>query len=345
MKKCDANKNAIQSESKVKKNPPPLFIVASERSGTNLLRKRITDNQEIYFSGTPAHFFKHLYYTQPYYGKLDNDSVFKQVIDDAIDLCTRHFSPWDVHFQTDQIFEEYDSTYDERNIFFLAHLMMTKYAKERGYESYICKDNNLFDFLYQIIFFLGESRFIYLYRDPRDVVLSESKRIYRHNIIQLAKRWSSEQRRCFQLYSHVFRERTFFLSYEQFIQNEEEVIENILRFLSVKRTQGKKRLDLKSDIPEWKNLEKETIPDNQKKYRTEFTEAQNAIIEKICMEEMTLLGYEPEFEKQFKLRHYYYYAYKARIVDKLLRLGIIKEKEVTNSYKDRMEFIETFKHV
>lgn len=34
----------------------PVFIIASERSGTNLLRKRLTESQSVYLGPSPAHF-------------------------------------------------------------------------------------------------------------------------------------------------------------------------------------------------------------------------------------------------------------------------------------------------
>ena len=71
----------------------PIYIVASERSGTNLLRKLITNHQNVYYGGSPAHFLKHLFYKEPYYGALSVDENFLKLINDALSLTQYHFSP------------------------------------------------------------------------------------------------------------------------------------------------------------------------------------------------------------------------------------------------------------
>ena len=67
----------------------PVFLLGSERSGTNLLRKRLTESQDIYFGPAPAHFLKHLYYRQYYYGELSKDINFLKMI------CL-HCSPYNI---------------------------------------------------------------------------------------------------------------------------------------------------------------------------------------------------------------------------------------------------------
>lgn len=274
----------------------PLFIVASERSGTNLLRKRITEKQDVYFGVEPAHFLKHLYHHQPYYGSFSVDQNFLQVIRDAVKLCNLHFAPWDIEFVPKEILREYDTHYSFRNIFGLMDYMMKSYARSKGYKTYICKDNFLFEYLYQIKAFLKPVKFIYLYRDPRDVMLSQTKRRLRdRSIINNARIWGSEQIKCFQLFQDYFQKDTFTLSYEEFIKNEEKKLEEIFSFLGIEPTQDERPYEVVDEVHEWKNLNKPTLKDNYNKYKRELSKKQIKLIEAICHQEMDLLGYENEY--------------------------------------------------
>jgi len=125
----------------------PVFIISSERSGSNLLRKRITDNQKYYLGPSPAHFLKHLYYQQPYYGDLSIDENFKKFISDALDLCLIHFSPWKIDWTPEILLIAYGE--HPRDAVYLMHFMMNRYAKEQGFQGYICKDNHLFEMAWE----------------------------------------------------------------------------------------------------------------------------------------------------------------------------------------------------
>src|SRR5699024_9018031 len=56
----------------------PIFLLASERSGTNLLRRRLTEAQSNVYGAAPLHLLKHLYFAEPYYGDLSDDANFRR---------------------------------------------------------------------------------------------------------------------------------------------------------------------------------------------------------------------------------------------------------------------------
>jgi hypothetical protein len=72
-----------------------VFILATERSGTNLLRRRLSEAQSLVIGPAPLHLLKHLYYAEPYYGDLNYDPVFAEFVDDGLALAYEHFSAWD----------------------------------------------------------------------------------------------------------------------------------------------------------------------------------------------------------------------------------------------------------
>jgi hypothetical protein len=325
---------------------PPIFLVGSDRSGTTLLRKRLNERQNVYFSPTPTHFFHHLYYSTPFYGALEDDTNFMELISAAIDLCIIHFSPWDIDFDKRQVLQQYDEQFETRTLFLLTHLMMVEYAHKKGYTSYLCKDHHAYNYLYQILHFFPGARFIYLHRDPRDVILSETKRPSQTPALaSLAHKWKREQLACFQLLAYPFKERTYTLSYETFITREEDMIDELITFMGVSKKDKDAHLDYNTGIQEWKNVNKETMTDNFGKYREGFSPGKNAIIEHICKDEMALLGYDREYLSDYNRWH----AYAARIATLTNRLlGKIKpttvEKRQSESYDRRMDFLRQFKH-
>src|SRR5690349_3847480 len=104
----------------------PLFLIASERSGTNLLRKRLTASQSYYFGPSPAHFLKHLYYREPFYGNLAEDARFQSLVEDALALCFVHFSPWDIELDAAGVVADYGDR--KRDAVHLSDYLMTRYA-------------------------------------------------------------------------------------------------------------------------------------------------------------------------------------------------------------------------
>lgn len=280
---------------------PPVYLLASERSGTNLLRKRLTENQKVFFGGSPAHFLASLYYREPYYGDLADDANFRELIRDALDLCYVHFSPWDIEFTVDGVLAGFAASSMRRCSVLLAHFLMQEYAEARGYEAYFCKDNNLYEFVDALMRDIPGVKFIYLHRDPRDFALSQlSRPRVLQDIFRIARLWEYEQNKCIRHLVTLPPDRIHRVSYEHLIAEEETVIAEVCAFLGA--TQDKRAAvvkdNLKVELHEWKNIDKPTIKDNAGKFREKMTPRQLAIVESLCWQPMRYLGYEPEHLNQ-----------------------------------------------
>jgi len=276
----------------------PVFIIASERSGTNLIRRRLSESQNIYYGPSPVHILKHLFYRVPCYGDLQNDLHFENLIKDCLGLAYQHFSPWDEIIEPKEVIQRYNQFLISfnRTIVGIMHVMYSIYAERKGYSSYICKDNNLFDYLYPITLTIPNAKFIFLYRDPRDFVLSQLKReLQIKNIAYLATLWRQEQIKIIQgINFDEIKRNSYSISYESFIQNEELKLDEIYQFLKIKRVAKKKSLysNEKTEISEWRNLNKETIKDNYEKFLNELSSKEISLIESIVKSEMKALSYK-----------------------------------------------------
>jgi len=275
----------------------PVFIVASERSGTNLIRRRISEYQGVYYGPSPIHILKHFFYHMSFYKNLNDDDNFEQLVIDCQGLAYHHFSPWDEVIESREIFDRYSQFVPSRrrSIVGVMHVMYSICAERKGYKSYVCKDNNLFDYLYPIALTIPAAKFIFLYRDPRDSILSQLKRpLQIKNIPYLATTWKQEQIKVIQGFSfEEIKERVYTISYEEFIENEKHKLDEIFQFLNVERTSFKNNLFVneKTEIKEWSNLDKDTIKNNSGKYLDELSSASISMIESITKTEMRALSY------------------------------------------------------
>lgn len=278
----------------------PIFIIASERSGTNLIRKRISDNQKHYLGPSPAHLLKNLYYQQPYYGDLSLDENFKKFISDALDLCLVHFSPWKMDWTPESVLRSFGEK--PREAIYLMHHMMNSYAREQGYEGYICKDNFLYEFAIDISTKIPGAKFIYLYRDPRDFVLSQIKRPGAiKSVARYANLWAYEQTKAIAVSDQLrLKEKCFFVSYEGFISEEDKTVKEILDFLGLDQVKGKGYQDnMQERVHEWANLSKETKRNNYGKFFKELSKEKIKLVESICGRQMSYLNYQIFFASNY----------------------------------------------
>ncbi|MFL1455735.1 sulfotransferase family protein [Marinobacter sp. GN3S48] len=322
---------------------PPVFLLASERSGTNLLRRRLTEYQKEYFGPAPLHLLKHLYWAEPYYGDLACEGNFREFIRDALGLAYHHFSPWDEEISVDQVQSEYDSIFQgQRSSVGVMHVIYSIYAWRKGYSSYFCKDNNIFDFVSDIKLLIPESKFVYLYRDPRDVVVSQMKRPLQNKSVSfLADLWRNEQVRCIRHAKFLESSNdVMMISYEDLIQDELLHVKRLCDFLNVEKLETKENFSVNENIQiqEWENLNKPTIKGNSGKFLESLSRSKLKKIEGICWHQMVWLGYQPVSSRRE------YVSYKKLKIDVFFGIVIkiltsrLKKSGTTEEQMDRAKY-------
>ncbi len=276
----------------------PVFLLASERSGTNLLRRRISAFQRDLCGPPPIHILKILYDVAPYYGDLSADDAFRALVGDGLRLCYEHFSPWDVRFEVRQIEQaHWDLFGKRRSVVALMHTLYTCYARAKGCGSYLCKDNNLFDYGPQILWDIPDAGFIYLYRDPRDCVASQLARPRQtSSSVRLAELWRDEQITSIAFVSQGKAGKLLRVSYEALVSDEERTLNRICEHFGLRsrETGSMPNAEEQTHVHEWKNLDRQTIRDNFGKYRTSLTERQVRTVEGIAWHQLKWLEYRPE---------------------------------------------------
>jgi len=70
----------------------PIFIIGTERSGTNLLRPILNSHFHIAIPH-PPHIMKNFYKLEPLYTDLNKDAQFKRLIKDVVAMVELHPYP------------------------------------------------------------------------------------------------------------------------------------------------------------------------------------------------------------------------------------------------------------
>jgi hypothetical protein len=206
------------------------------------------------------------------------------------------------------------------------------YSKAKGSDTYFCKDLWLFDFAHQIKSFIPDAKFIHLFRDPRDYILSQRRRPFgEQSVIKLAKRWLSECNASIRItHSPGFDKHTYTLSYENLVKNEEFHISEILKKFNIEKELNNSERTI-YQFHEWKNLHKRTNTHNYNKYKTGLSIHQIKAIECICWNTMIFLGYKTEFKTRPDIKTLY--AFYETLISRL----VTDFKKTYNRYRLRNE--------
>jgi hypothetical protein len=107
-------------------------------------------------------------------------------------------------------------------------------AEVKGAKTWCCKSLANINYVSQIEAYFGEPRYIYLYRDGRDVALSFQKAIVgEKHIYSIAKEWRATQELALMIEREIDPSRFLRVSYENLTGNPLRTAESICNFLGV----------------------------------------------------------------------------------------------------------------
>ncbi|MCA9385420.1 sulfotransferase [Candidatus Dojkabacteria bacterium] len=257
-----------------------IFLLSSERSGSNLLRTFFDKTNEIDGPYAPQLLKSFL----PYITTADilsSPEKRKRIIHYSLSLITNHPNRW----KYIPPIEKFQKFIDESNWEYLDlfDAIYSDHAKHEGKIGYFIKENNVFDFAGAIEQHLDTTFFIHLVRDPRDVYLSFSKvpggpkHPYLGGI-----HWKDEQERILSLKSRNQIKKLHTVRYEDLIGDTENVLRECFKFTEIpfnSEILSQKREIDKSDSPFLKNISKGIMKHNTNKYKEELTKDEVHIVE------------------------------------------------------------------
>ncbi|KQM72805.1 hypothetical protein ASE74_22250 [Pedobacter sp. Leaf216] len=275
--------------------PDGIQIIGTQRSGSNLLRV-ILDQSEQIASPHPPHILVTFVPLLGLYGFLTEEK-YKLLIADVVSYVKANPVPWDgVELSETWIFEN-STTY---SLFEINRLIYETAAIAKNARYWCCKSMANVHYAANLEQHNPNLKYIYLYRDGRDVALSFKKAIVgEKHIYQLAKQWFTDQNACIELSRKITKDWFFSLNYEELIANPSKVIQELCRFLAIDYSErmldfhhSKESKATASAGEMWENLAKPIIKDNTGKYRKELRAEEIDIFESINHQTLTDLGYK-----------------------------------------------------
>lgn len=305
----------------------PVFIMSSERSGSNLVRKMLGAHPEI-VDPPPPHMWMHLSSHLPFYGPLSEDANLDKLIEDAIEMTQVENShlEWPHRFEPEDVRQRLRG----RTLSSVIGALYEAFADREGGDVWVCKENNLFEHAFRIRATFPEARFIYLARDGRDVACSMKKvPTHDHHVYPIAHEWRDEQLTCLSVYQDLVQEDAVtLLRYEELIEEPEAELQRLSSFIEVDyhprmlhfheadRTQTEAR---KTDY--WENLDKPVMSDNKAKFFDQMSTTEREVFEAVAGDVLELLGYPIHFEgtdKQLPLASRAWYRLSNQVADRFL---------------------------
>lgn len=273
-----------------------IFMVGEQRSGSNLLRLILNESSNI-AAPHPPHILQRMMPLVSIYGDLSSNKAFNKLIDDVCQLVELNPVPWDkVKLNRKEVLKKCS----ERSLIAVYGAVMDLYAEAHGANSWMCKSMQNIHWADDINLYFDNPKYIYLYRDPRDVTLSFTKAVIgeKHPYF-IAKQWNELQELCIEQMNKLSTESFFPISYENLLADPEKIVKELCQFLDIEFSQNMLNFHTSKEAERsakssslWENLSQPIKSNNSKKFMNELTTEEIKIIESISGNVMDTLGYE-----------------------------------------------------
>lgn len=273
----------------------PIFIIGTERSGSNLLRLLLNSHTNIAIPH-PPHLMRDFHRFEVGHGDLEINNHFSDLVDDCIEFVNAHFAPWPYIIEKENLiqFIENKSLY---GIYVAIYEQYRDYKKKKRWG---CKSTFMWQEIETILRHHANPKFIHLIRDPRDVAVSAKKSIFsKGHPYNLALLWNLEQKNIEEYKKFVLNDKNYLLvKYEDLTLNSRETLMKIMNFLDeeVEHQQfeffkTEEASSLANQSESWKNVQSPIVTDSVGKYKNALSLKEQYYLEAICGELMKKYHY------------------------------------------------------
>lgn len=278
-------------------NSHPIFIVGTERSGSNLLRLILNTHSNITVPH-PPHIMHFMGSLEGRYGDLNEQDNFYRLVADVLGLIDIHIYPWDVKLDIDQLISQAPS----RDLFGVFVTVYNAYLKASNKKRWACKSTFMVEHADAIFRLFPHAKLLWLVRDPRDVAVSSMHSVFNpFHPYHTARLWHEQQQKGLALANGPYAENVLQLHYEYLIAQPEVTVKKICAFidepfestmLAFAETPEAKLSGTLSES--WKNTAKPIMSNNAGKYKKRLSSIQIKTVERAAGKTMVNLGYTPD---------------------------------------------------
>ncbi len=273
----------------------PIFMIGTQRSGSNLLRLMLNQLPEI-AAPHPPHILQRIMPLVPSYGDLSDDHNFSQLVDDVCRLVELNPVLWEgVVLDRKDIARRCG----ERSVPAIHGAVYDVCAEAKGALTWCCKSLANINYTAELESYFRTPKYIYLYRDGRDVAVSFSKAVVgEKHFYHIAREWAATQEQALAFREKVGPERFISVSYEELTAYPERTARLLCAFLGVTfresmldyyKTEGAKQAATSSEL--WKNVASPVMKNNSRKFLNEANKRDIGIFESVAGRVLDALGY------------------------------------------------------
>jgi len=272
----------------------PVFIVGTERSGSNLLRLLLNELPDLAIPH-PPHLMRDLSKLAHKYGDLQQDVNFRRLVGDAVRLVELHFAPWPVRLDVDQVVRE-SPTCDLYSVYAAIY---ERFRLHSGTARWGCKSTFMIHHVRDVLDHHARPQFIHLVRDVRDVAVSARKSVFNHyHPYFVAKLWTREQELAITWSQRLPADTWLTLRYEDLIHDPPHAMRQVCDFLRSRYSadlltffEKPAARELSQWSRSWENVSRPVLQNNSGKFRSELSPLDIRIIESVARQAMEQFGY------------------------------------------------------
>lgn len=276
--------------------PAPVYLLSSERSGSNLLRSMLNTHTSI----SAPHPFETAYPRDLDSPEDLSDRKRVKFVRDILINKAFSFHPLTVELDIDRIADSVNQV-AEPQVETVQEAMYEECCAVQDTSYWVTKYPALWDLLPGAFDYFDTLRVIYLVRDPRDVVLS-----FKHSNIELyhpyfsAQRWNQEQRRGIELLENY--DAIHLVRYRDLLDDPEGVVSDVCDFLGTDfepemlyfyETEDAKAASDSSALLE--NLAMPIQRDNYDKFHEQLPDEEVKLTEKLVGDRLEYFGFDPVY--------------------------------------------------
>lgn len=277
----------------------PIFIVGTERSGSNLLRLLLNAHSKIAIPH-PPHLMRDLAPIWDLYGDVGDSGNFDRVLSDVLRLLSYHFSPWPVQLGIKTLRE----AVEERSLYGVYAALYELYLHHTKKARWGCKSTFMCYHIEEILKHHAEPRFIHLVRDPRDVAVSAEKSIFSHyHPYKTSKLWVEQQSEIEKFEDLGSSGKMIRIHYEELTSHTEDCLRLIMTFLDeefepsqLMACEGGEARRLASLSESWANCARPVSSSSVGQFRSHLSKKERHWVESAAGKLMSKYGYLPEHD-------------------------------------------------
>lgn len=273
-----------------------ILMIGTQRSGSNLMRLMLNQIPTIE-APHPPHILQRLMPLMSSYKDLSDASTFAQLVDDVCQLIELNPVPWEGVVLDRQ---DIAGRCTQNSLVAVFSAVYDVLAETRGAQTWCCKSLSNVHYVPEIDEYLPKAKYLYLYRDGRDVAVSFKKAVVgQKHFYHIAQDWAKAQRAALKMRQKFDESQFFSISYESLTGSPEESLKALCKFLEVEYSpsmmsfhESSEAKNTASSSSLWNNVTKPIMNQNTKKFLKQASEEEVRIFELVAGDVLDALGYE-----------------------------------------------------